>query len=386
MTEHDLDKLLGGFAADTLTPEERRKLYQAAIEDQEVVHQPADERSLKDLLSDPTVRRRLSEAVGPDDPQRSGPSWLAWFRKPAGVAFAGGLALALLALFFGIRTYDERAIEPVDRRPNENVAAPGTGLPSEAPQAQPSPSPLLPPRIDGPAATIGDGQNHMGTMAPDQDPSQVGARDLFYRALSGPAGKATQAARGRRSLAEPAETQRAESKAERFVNPRKSAGFSTEQAPLGFRYGFITVGATGREEEISEAAVRIGSGSTKLTVEANQASYLQVWRTAVDRSAQLLLPDKETGKISLKIAAGQREQISLPPETEPMTLTIRLSRMPFGPIARQEAVLLGRLSSRQLTQTIAPGEPSGLPEHATYVVRQDSSPDAQVVATIRLGR
>jgi hypothetical protein len=223
-------------------------------------------------------------------------------------------------------------------------------------------------------------------MAPDQDPSQVGARDLFYRALSGPAGKATQAARGRRSLAEPAETQRAESKAERLVNPRKSAGIPTEQAPLGFRYGFITVGATGREEEISEAAVRIGSGSTKLTVEANQASYLQVWRTAVDRSAQLLLPDKETGKISLKIAAGQREQISLPPETEPMTLTIRLSRMPFGPITRQEAVLLGRLSSGQLTQTIAPGEPSGLPEHATYVVRQDSSPDAQVVATIRLGR
>jgi hypothetical protein len=386
MTEHDLDKLLGGFAADTLAPEERRKLYQAAIEDQKVVHQPADERSLKDLLSDPTVRRRLSEAVGADDPQRSGTSWLAWFRTPARVAFGGGLALALLALFFGIRTYDERAIEPLDRPRNENAAAPGTGLPSEALQASPSPSPL-PPRIDGPAAMIEDGQNHMGTMAPDQDPSQVGARDLFYRALLG-GGKTTQpqAAPGRRSLAEPAETQRAESNPERFVDPRKSAGISTEQAPLGFRYGFITVGATGREEEISEAAVRIGSGSIKLTVEANQASYLQVWRTTVDRSAQLLLPDKETGKISLKIAAGQREQISLPPEAEPMTVTIRLSRMPFGPITRQEAVLLGRLSSQQLTQTIAPGEPSGLPEHATYVVRQDSSPDAQVVATVLLGR
>lgn len=36
MSKHDIEKLLGGFAADTLTVEEKQQLYSAALQDQEL--------------------------------------------------------------------------------------------------------------------------------------------------------------------------------------------------------------------------------------------------------------------------------------------------------------------------------------------------------------
>jgi hypothetical protein len=59
MSEHDLEKLLGGFAADTLTPEEKQSLYTAVLQDQQLFNALADEQALKELLADPNVRRRL---------------------------------------------------------------------------------------------------------------------------------------------------------------------------------------------------------------------------------------------------------------------------------------------------------------------------------------
>ena len=59
MSEPDLEKLLGGFAADTLTAEERKQLYTAALNDQQLFNALAGEQALKELLSDPDVRRRL---------------------------------------------------------------------------------------------------------------------------------------------------------------------------------------------------------------------------------------------------------------------------------------------------------------------------------------
>lgn len=47
MSEHDLEKLLGGFAADTLTAEERELLYTAALNDQRLFNALADEQALK---------------------------------------------------------------------------------------------------------------------------------------------------------------------------------------------------------------------------------------------------------------------------------------------------------------------------------------------------
>jgi hypothetical protein len=109
MAEHDLEKLLGGFAADTLTPEEKQTLYTAALQDQQLFNALADEQSLKELLADPDVRRRLLALL--EQKSTSGAagslSWLDWFRRPAGLALAGGLSAAALAVVLGVRIYQD---------------------------------------------------------------------------------------------------------------------------------------------------------------------------------------------------------------------------------------------------------------------------------------
>src|SRR5688572_16533686 len=102
MSEHDVEKLLGGFAADTLMPEERIRLYTAAMQDQQVVNALTDEQALKELLADPQVRDRLlrtlqQPAISPEGSH----SWWAWFKRSADFAFAGGLAALLFAGAFG---------------------------------------------------------------------------------------------------------------------------------------------------------------------------------------------------------------------------------------------------------------------------------------------
>src|SRR5438874_1661533 len=109
MSEQDLEKLLGGFAADTLTPEEKQMLYAAALQDQQLFNALADEQALKELLADQDVRRRLLASLE----QKSAPgaggslSWLDWFRRPTGLAIAGGLSAAALAVVLGVRIYQD---------------------------------------------------------------------------------------------------------------------------------------------------------------------------------------------------------------------------------------------------------------------------------------
>ena len=109
MSEHDLEKLLGGFAADTLTPEEKQTLYTAALQDQQLFNALADEQAFKELLADPDVRRRLLASL--EQKNASGAcgslSWLDWFRRPAGLALAGGLSAAALAVVLGVRIYQD---------------------------------------------------------------------------------------------------------------------------------------------------------------------------------------------------------------------------------------------------------------------------------------
>ena len=143
MSEHDLEKLLGGFAANTLTPEERSRLYTAALQDQQLFNALADEQALKELLADPDVRRRLLQALQQPGASESGWArpWWAWFRKPAGLAFAGGLAAAVFAIAFGTRIYQEsvdRATQSVVTEESKPAVPP---VQSAQPSIQPSPPP-----------------------------------------------------------------------------------------------------------------------------------------------------------------------------------------------------------------------------------------------------
>ena len=145
MSEHKLEKLLGGFAADTLTPEEQQRLYAAALQDQQLFDVLADEQALKELLADPIVRRRLLDAL--NRPSHAGgndsASWLGWFRRPANLALAGGLAAATFAVVLGTRIYQDSLKQAALHQADE--AATQVAPPIGAPDTPPPPSSVAEP-------------------------------------------------------------------------------------------------------------------------------------------------------------------------------------------------------------------------------------------------
>lgn len=141
MSEHDIEKLLGGFAADTLTPDEKQRLYSAALQDQQLFNALADEQALKELLADPAVRRRLLQALNQTRASSSGGSlaWLDWFRRPAGLAWAGGLAAAAIAVVLGTKVYQDSL-----KQTAQSIATEETRPSVQPTPATPSPSPSSP--------------------------------------------------------------------------------------------------------------------------------------------------------------------------------------------------------------------------------------------------
>jgi hypothetical protein len=141
MAEHDLEKLLGGFAADTLTPEEKQALYTAALQDQQLFNALADEQVFKELLADPGVRRRLLASLEQKSTSGAGDSlsWLDWFRRPAGLALAGGLSAAALAVVLGVRIYQDSLRHAAESTATEDAkpASPSVPTPPVPPSTTP---------------------------------------------------------------------------------------------------------------------------------------------------------------------------------------------------------------------------------------------------------
>lgn len=135
MKREDIDKLLGGYATDTLTDEERRQLFAAALEDQKLFDSLADEEALRATLSDDATRRELLTAVRPSGQTRS----RRWVFSHAFQAAAACAALLLVAVFV------VRWRQPVPLKQTEfamvrtaQAPVPPSPVVSEPPQAKPA--------------------------------------------------------------------------------------------------------------------------------------------------------------------------------------------------------------------------------------------------------
>ncbi|MCI1280183.1 MAG: hypothetical protein LKG23_14495 [Nitrospira sp.] len=458
MPEHDLEKLLGGFAANTLTPEERSQLYKTALQDQQLFNALADEQALKELLSDPAVRRKLLETLARASTSEAGESlpWWAWFKRPAGLAFAGGLAAVIFALAFGTRIYQEslnRAASPVateDARqaapsvqapqPSDSLRSPEAesrlkaqtpGEPGQAPskknvltgkvaKQERSATATLPeqraaetssdlarsPREHNesskpaPAATPGRPAEqaaaspdktlslHAPSPAAAPAPAQAAralapkhsARALFY-------GEASPRVDTNNRAQESEEAGRLERRMDQFAAAGKTGAVSHVR-PLGLRYSFVTKGPDGQSREVGAAIAAGSKEPVRITVETTQDAYLQILQNLGSAGTRLWWPPQETGKISLKLLAGKRSDIPLPPPAENglLDLIVRLSPKPFGPLTMQEVGMLDRFSANLLIESISPVDAGGAQEQATYVVSQDPSTNAQLAVEIPISQ
>ncbi len=147
MKREEIQHLLGGYAAGTLTPSEQQLLFSAAMEDQALFDALADEQALKEILDDPESRgflRAALEEVAPK-PVEEKKKGLSWWWPAAGSLAAASLALVMIV---GIqRTVTEKqkvttvATHFPDSAkgasPNNHAAADrdGAAQPVEAPKA-----------------------------------------------------------------------------------------------------------------------------------------------------------------------------------------------------------------------------------------------------------
>jgi hypothetical protein len=94
VTQEEIRKLLGGYAANTLTESERTSLYEAALEDQDLFNALHNEDQLRELLADPVTREQVRQALEPA-PRRA--FWTQpWLIGVASVGVAGIIAIIIV--------------------------------------------------------------------------------------------------------------------------------------------------------------------------------------------------------------------------------------------------------------------------------------------------
>jgi hypothetical protein len=136
MTQDEIRKLLGGYASNELSADERRTLFEAALEDQELFNALEKEDALRELLEDTISRDQVRRALeGPVASHRR-PGF--WSRRWAfGVAIPA--AAAVIAIVIMNRAGAPRLIAPpVEIASNPIAPSPKPELPKMKSEAKES--------------------------------------------------------------------------------------------------------------------------------------------------------------------------------------------------------------------------------------------------------
>ncbi len=305
MSEHDLEKLLGGFAADTLTPEEKQTLYTAALQDQQLFNALANEQALKELLSDPDVRRRLvasleqKSASGADDSL----SWLDWFRRPAGLAFAGGLAAAALAVVLGVRIYQDSL-----RQAAQSVATEDAKSASPPAPIPPASQPATPQAVEPQAKE---------NVAPAID---LPKKDTLIDKL----------AKRERSAAPPSKKERASDVARDSLKQRDEQDEVRRQAeaPVGALSKSAEEVTSPADQKLAESSVPPATVPEPKQLEAPAGGRVAATITPA-LSARALFYEGEPGRADIGSMAKEQRQV-MKPLAESAPHANRLERKPGG--------------------------------------------------------
>jgi len=314
MAERDLEKLLGGFATGTLTEEERKALFEAALRDQQLFDSLADEQALKELLDDPVVRRRVLEALRHAEAKaaESWSDWLAvWLGRPRTWAVAGGLAVAVLAVTSVTRLMEQTGPRsPQQAITEEPAPAPAPKAPAAAPQAPPvspameafrpktrsTPLPQRDKRVapQEPASARKTGpvrepeavrdamteakqsvpETRMSLPAPEQAKPSVPA----VATPGAPTAPQVEAPAAGLQATAPQPVQAGKARDLFYAMARETGRALTSIAPkpLGLRYSILKRGPDGSFSETDPTGPLTRRDEWRLTVEVNDAGYLYI--------------------------------------------------------------------------------------------------------------
>jgi Domain of unknown function (DUF4384) len=139
MTQDEIRKLLGGYATDALTADERRMLFEAALEDQELFSALENEDALKELLEDPVTRAQVHTALQARRPRFWSRRWM------YGVAIPAVLAVIVIAVMNRANAPRPISQSPA-AAPPQIVARQVAPKIEEAPQPKVTPQPQIAPQ------------------------------------------------------------------------------------------------------------------------------------------------------------------------------------------------------------------------------------------------
>ena len=281
MSRDDIQKLLGGYATDTLSDAERRALFEAALEDQELFDTLAKEQALRDVLQDPSARQQLIDALGPAREPFAARAWRR-LRQPAVLAMAGGLAVLLIVGGLVLRQ-TKRAARPVAIMAdaiaprNEVSTAASQGVPSPAPRKVFHPPAARIPKPPLPAPPMLSAQREISSanlsVAPATAPPPPPAVAL---ARSAPAG----AAEGGRQLlpAMPMPTHSfiasGGARMAKMSPAKAKASGASVAATRPIEYTLLLKDDKGVYSQVPSGTVFRAGDSVRLQVEARQTGYI----------------------------------------------------------------------------------------------------------------
>ena len=183
MMRIDAEKLLGGHATGTLTDEERRSLFAAALDHQELFDALMDEEALRELLADPIAKAQLLEALAPTTTPKIVPFW----RRTGVLGAAASLLVASLAGIAYLRSPGQAP--PALRQ--ETDKAPAAKVAEAPPAAQATPPAVrnrspLEKAMEVPAPVLTDAPAAAPALEPQRSLTSAGGAGMPVAADASP--------------------------------------------------------------------------------------------------------------------------------------------------------------------------------------------------------
>jgi hypothetical protein len=135
MPSDDILDLIGRHATGSLSAEEQKRLFAAALDDQELFDQLVHEQDVKQMLDEPGVRDRMIRALEPPPKRKT-----AWIFGMAATA-----ALSAVLMVFLLRPTPKPPQVALEKAPAATAATPTEAPPAETKPAEPAPRDAAPP-------------------------------------------------------------------------------------------------------------------------------------------------------------------------------------------------------------------------------------------------
>jgi hypothetical protein len=351
MSNEQARKLLGGYATNSLTEAERKALFEAALDDQELFDALQQEEALKELLADPVSRNRVQQALA--QAPASGAAW--WSRGWVWGGLAGAVAAAVMIVAVIRSNEPLKEMARVQQAPQMSARDSTTAIPTPA-----EPRSKLPE--SAPRKVLRSGRVDQPTNGPTSTDAVSNAVTLQApAAASAPASPrpppqeapafGQQAQQGRtqgaiqgRIAASQAQSFRQEQFTRDGERPQAAKAASAlgglagvpglvanYQGPL-LQYSLAKRDAAGADSALPAGARTQPGDAIKVSVLPGVAGYLSLYQLDASGDWKRLFPATEQG---LLVAANARQTI---PDTPIIVTTAdQKLRLMLVPVAAQQA-------------------------------------------------